>query len=259
MKAFAVLTFSLVIAATSVTAQKLPDKPYTEWSKDAALRIVSESPWAKTYSSTENKAGADARMGAREQRDGVYGGGSRPGSVARNLGNLPVVIRLHSAPAIRQATVRLQQLNVNYDKMSDADKRSFDENRKIFLDCAICKDYYVVTMTKYLDSSGQSVNEGIFHALKLEDVKGHVTLTNDAGEKRELVQFTPPKGAADPAVFYFKRLDANGKPLLTPESKELQFVFSNDFIDLNKRDAGLFPRMFEFSVSKMLVGGEVMF
>lgn len=260
MKRFPAFAFLFVaIAASAAFAQKVPDKPYTEWNKDVAMKLVNDSPWAKTYSSTEGKAAAEQSNISREQRQTANSGGGNPGSVARSGGNPPIVIRLHSAPVIRQATVRLQQLNVKYDKMSDAEKTAFDANRKVFLECAICKDYYVVTITKFADATGESVSDGIFSGLKLEDVKGNIALVNDKGERREVAQFTPSKGGSDASVFFFKRLDDNGHPLLTPETKELQFVFSNTFIDMNKRDAGLYPRRFEFSVPKMVVNGEVMF
>jgi hypothetical protein len=259
MKSVRAIAFVLFVSVVPTLAQKLPDKPFTEWSKDAALKILSDSPWAKTYSSIESRVGAQGRSIARTQRDTVNRGGGNPGSVAIDGGNLPIVIRLHSAVPVRQATVRLQQLDVKYDKMNETERKAFDSNRKGFLDCAICKDYYVVTITKFTDNSGERTNDGIFQTVTLEDIKGNVTLVNDQGEKRELIQFTPSKGAGDPSIFFFKRLDESGKPLLTPDSKELQFVFSQSFIDWNKRDAGLYPRQFEFSIPKILVGGEVMF
>ena len=259
MKILPIFAFFLFAGlAAPAFGQKIPDKPYSEWSRDAALKIVSESGWAKIYTSMESRAGADRGNLANQGRDTVNRGGGQPGSVARSTGNTPIVIRLHSAPLVRQATVRLQQLSAGYDKMSSDQKAAFDAGRKGFLDCAICKDYYVVTIAKYANTT-DTVTDGIFSAVTLDDIKGQVTLVNDNGEKRELVQFTPSKGSNDPAVMFFKRLDENGKPLLTPESKELQVQFSSTFIDWNKRDAGLYPRRFEFPVSKMMIGGEVIF
>ena len=143
--------------------------------------------------------------------------------------------------------------------MGPEDKAKFDASRKGFLECAICKDYYVVTITKYTDSSGETVNEGIFQSMTLDDVRGHITLANDTGEVRELAQFTPPKGGGDSAIFFFKRTDDAGKALLTPETKELRFVFSNEFVQKDKRYSALYPRRFEFPVSKMIVSEAVSF
>ena len=249
----------LVILSSSAYGQKFLSKPWTEWSRDEAQLLLSNSAWAKTYSSIEGGARAEAQSMARGSRDTVNSGGGNPGSVSRDLGNLPVVIRLHSSPYIRQATVRAQQIAVKYDKLSAEDKAKFDASRKGYLECAICKDYYVVTITKYTDASGETVNEGFFQSMTLEDVRGHITLANDAGEVRELIQFTPPKGGGEAAIFFFKRIDDAGKALVTPETKELRFVFSNEFVQKDKRYSALYPRRFEFPVSKIIVSEAVSF
>jgi len=252
------LILGLFVLISSTTAQDV-NKPFTEWSERNAQKIASQSGWAKTFTSTESLAGADSDNIRREQGQSANRGGGNPGSVGRSGGNPPVVIRLHSAPVIRQALVRLHQLAVKYDKMSAEEKAQFDESRRIFLDCAICKDYYVVTLTKYTDASGQSVDDGMFQALTLNDLKGHIKLVNDKGQERELFEFTPSKGGSDAAVLFFKRLDDNGNALVTPDTKELRFVVSNDFKSRDKRYGPLVPRQFEFSVKKMMVGDQIQF
>jgi hypothetical protein len=249
----------MAFLSSGVSAQKFLSKPWTEWSKDEALSLLADSGWAKTYSSIEGGARAEAGAMARSQRDSVNRGGGNPGSASRDLGNLPITIRLHSSPFVRQAMVRLQQINVKYDKMSDEEKAKFDASRKGYLECPICKDYYVVTITKYTDSSGETINEGIFQSMTVEDMKGGVSLVNDKGESRELVQFTPPKTGTDPAIFFFKRTDDAGNPLVGIDAKELRFVFSNEFVQRDKRYSPLYPRRFEFPVSKMTISENVLF
>ncbi len=100
----------VICAAISVSAQKGYDKPIDKWSQGEALKIVSESPWAKTYQSPAGSAFADARQVTREQSQTAHSGGSNPRSVARYFGPPPVVMRLHSSEILRKATVRLQHL-----------------------------------------------------------------------------------------------------------------------------------------------------
>ena len=249
----------MALLSSGVYAQKFVNKQWTEWSKEEALTLLSNSGWAKTYSSIEGGARAESGAIARSQRDSVNRGGGNPGSAARDLGNLPVTIRLHSSPYVRQAMVRLQQISVKYDKMSAEEKAKFDASRKGYLECPICKNYYVVTITKFTDSSGETVNEGIFQSMTIEDMKGGITLANDKGESRELVQFTPPKSGTDPAIFFFKRNDDAGNPLVGLDTKELRFVFSNEFVQRDKRYSYLYPRRFEFPVIKMTVSETVSF
>lgn len=255
----AFLSLFVCISAATVAGQKDYDRPINKWGQEEALRIVTDSAWAKPYQSTTGKAGSDAALAAREQNQNVYSGGSNPRSVARDFGPPPVTLRLHSSEVLRKATVRLQQIDVGYDKMSEEDRLKFDASRKTFLDCAICKDYYVVTLTKATFSKDGSVDEGVFQGMTLAELKGNVKLMNDAGEVRELIQFTPPKTAGDSAVFFFKRADDAGKHLVTKDSKEVRFVFENDFLGPKNRYASLLPRFFDFKVSKLVVGDKLLF
>lgn len=251
------LLFICVCCLTnSISAQKTWEKPSEKWSKDDALKIVTGSPWAQTYQSTEGVAAAAQQQ---IQRERANSGGNNPRSYDRNYGPAPVVIRLHSAFPIRQAINRGRQITAGYDKMDDKKKAEFNNSSKGFLDCAICQNYYVVSLTKFPDSTSQSVEEGIFQKLTFKDLKSMVWLINDKGEKRELAQFTPPKGSGDSAYFFFARKDDKGNLFLTSDSKEFKFVFNNEFFVSNNPYAGLIPRNFEFNVSKMMLGDKVEF
>lgn len=257
---YRVLTLFIAVFCVAGTAfaQKL-EKPFTQWGKEDALKLWNESAWAKTYQSTDGSTAAAAAQVGREQRQTVNRGGSDPRSVARDFGPPPITMRLHSGLPIRQAMVRLQQIANGYDKMSEADKAAFDASKKGFLDCNICKDYYVITITKARDASHSTVEEGIFQGMTMEDLKGNLKLVNDAGEERPIVQFNPPKGPEDMTVFYFKRNDDSGKPLLTTQSKSFQIVFRAEFLDIKNRFTPYVPRTMEFKVNKLVVGENLLF
>ena len=254
--------FLCCFAATAFgqNVEKTLQKPFEKWSQEEAMKIISAKPFADQYQS-EKSNNAMAQIGSLNgQAQNNIGGSYRgTGNNDRTLGAAPIVIRLHSSLPVRQAQVRLRQIQAGYDKMNDEQRKKFDESQKIMLDCAICKDYYVVTITKFKDSSGSSVDDGIFQLMKLEDFKGKVWLINDKDEKRELVQFTAPKKAGESAVFYFKRTDDKENPLLSTESKTLKFVFSNDLLDGDNQYSYLLPRTFEFSVSKLIIDNKVSF
>lgn len=253
------LVVALLVFTSNIAAQKNSDKPYSQWSKDDSIKLITDSPWAKTYQSTRGSATAAEQQIGREQGQSANRGGNNPGSVGLNFGPAPVAIRLFSAMPVRQALVRLQQIEAGYDKMKEADRKDFDAGRAKFLECAICKDYYVITLVKFPDSSGQYIEEGIFQGMTMADLKGNVKLVNDQGQERELVQFNAPKDARDVAVFYFKRTEATGTPLLSAQSKTLIFMFKNEFLDSANRFAYLVPRTFEFKVSKFTANDKVEF
>jgi len=250
----------LSVAAFGQNVEKTLQKPYQKWSQDEALKVISAKPFADQYQS-EKSNNVMAQVGnLNGQAQNNIGGSYRgTGNQDRVLGAAPIVIRLHSSLPVRQAQVRLRQIQAGYDKMNDEQRKKFDESQKIMLDCAICKDYYVVTITKFKDSSATSVDDGIFQTMKLDNFKGKVWLTNDKDEKRELVQFTAPKKAGEPAVFYFKRVDEKGNPLLTTDSKTLKFVFSNDLLEIDNEYSYLLPRLFEFNVAKLIIDNKVEF
>ena len=251
-----VLIFALGVTLPAF-GQKYLQKPYTEWSKDEALKVVTDFPWANEYQSERGlDANAQLRQ-AREQADTNISGSNRGNQGAQGVPP-PIVVRLFSALPVRQAMVRLQQIDAGYDKMKSEDKAKFDASKVSFLECKICKDYYVITLTKFKDAS-TSVNNGIFQTLKLADVKGKIWLENDKGERRELTEFTPPKGEVDKATFFFKRTDDAGKPFFTASDKLIKMMFSNDLRDDTSEYSILIPRLFEFKVSKMVVDGNLIF
>lgn len=251
-----VLVFALV-STLPVFGQKYLQKSYKEWNKEEVQKILTDFPWANEYQSERGlDANAQLRQ-AREQADTNISGSNRGNLGAQGVPP-PVVVRLFSAMPIRQAFVRLQQIEVGYDKMNSDDKAKFDASKESFLECKICKDYYVVTLTKFKDA-GTSVNNGIFQTLKLSDIKGKIWLENDKGERRELTEFTPPKSEIDKATFFFKRTDETGKPFFTASDKLVKLMFSNDLRDDTSEYSLLIPRLFEFKVSKMVVDGQLVF
>lgn len=253
---FFVLICSLTI---TITAQKTLEKPFQKWSKGDAMKILTASAWAQTYQSPEASALAAQQEISREQGQTATRGGNDPKSTPRNFGQPPVVIRLHSALPVRQALVRIRQIESGYDKMDEKQRADFDKSSRGFLDCAICKNFYVVTLTKFIDSSGQYVDEGIFQRMEFEQLKNNVWLVNEKGERRNLVQFNPPKTAADMAVFYFARVDDKGVSFLTSESKKFEFVFNNSFLDSRNPYTPMLPRRFEFNVTKLIVDDNLLF
>ncbi|MBX7171858.1 MAG: hypothetical protein K1X72_12930 [Pyrinomonadaceae bacterium] len=181
------------------------------------------------------------------------------GSTSRALSVVPVIIRLHSALPIRQALVRLQQIDAGYDKMDEQKRTIFDNAMKNILDCPLCQNYYVVTMTKAVNSSRENVEDGLFQSMKNEQLKGNIWLVNENGEKDELEQFVPPKSANDLALFFFKRNDAQGNAFLTAEDKNFKVVFNSAFLTSSNPYASILPKSFEFKISGLVLNGNLIF
>ncbi len=181
-------------------------RSYKRWTKEEIVKLISDSPWAQVREIEANTT------------EGSF--------------NPMVTIRLRSAVPIRQALVRLKQIEADYDKMDAQKRAAFDEKTKGVLDCPACQENYVVTISPPI--SNRRVSNGVYglKSATLKLLQGKVYLINDKGEKRELVHFVAPKSDDDEATFYFSRKDAQGNPLLTNKNEKFTFVFDADNIPI---------------------------
>jgi hypothetical protein len=231
----------------SISAQQV-DKPFQSWSKDEVIKLLSHSPWAQTYPDRAQTYQSQAPISTLS-RDITAGAKA----------SVPVVVRLHSALPVRQALIRLRQIQVNYDKLSQSERADFDKTTEGFLNCTICQKYYVVTLTRFVDSSGKTIGEGVFQRMNLDQLRGNVWLANDKGERRELVQFNPPNGVTDMAVLYFARLDEKGNTFLTPAGRKFELGFNSAFLAGGNPYGSWLPLRFEFNVAKLVVDNRLLF
>ncbi|HKP67851.1 MAG TPA: hypothetical protein VJV05_01125 [Pyrinomonadaceae bacterium] len=252
------LTLLFVCFASPAFGQKFLQKPYTEWSVDEVKKLLNEAPWSNQYQSESGLQASALEQGAREQADNRLSGSDR-GNMGRGNVPAPVIIQLYSALPLRQALVRSRQIGAKYEKLNADDKAKFDASTAGMLECKLCKDYYIITLTKTKDKS-ERIDDGIFQTLTLENLKGKIWLANDKEEKLDLFQFTPPKGAGESAVFFFKRNKEDGKPFFSEADKEIKFLFANELrAPNNNAYAILIPRSFDFKVAKMIVDGKLAF
>lgn len=226
-----------------VPAQKAWEKDWQKWKKEEAYKILNDSPWAKNYTNVD----VSYSYGSIN-RSGFDEGVQLPASP-------PVILRLFSSLKVRQAVLRLRQIQANYDQLDKKQKEEFDEKTKNFLNCDNCKKYYVfILLQPVTEPNVKSVVGESFKADQLSSLKDKIFLFNDKKEKRELAQFVAPKTDADAAVFYFPIMDENQKPLITTETKKITVQFKTSLL----YGKG-FLQDVEFDVSKMLFDGKLDF
>jgi hypothetical protein len=263
-KPFFLLAFALLMIGT-VSAQKTWEKPMQKWNKEDTIKILNLSPWVQNYQSIENLTSIDKQAISQEQSNLSIRGLPTAGNSSSNNNqptnvSVPVIyIRLYSALPVRQALVRLQQIEAGYEKMDTEKRTQFDNAMKTSLECPLCQNYYIVTMAKAVKSNDKEVEDGLFQTMKNEQMKGNVWLLNDKGDKLELAQFMPPKSSADFAYFFFKRKDANGNSFLTPENQSFKFAFNGAFLGGSNPYSKLLPPNFEFKISSLLMNGNLIF
>jgi len=197
----------LLVSTAAASGQDFwAEKPYPLWTRPEIIKIISDSPWAQV-----REVEADtSRVGA----------------------NASVTIRLRSAVPIRQALVRLRQLEERYDEMNQKQRAAFDERMRGILECPACRENYAITISPPI--SNVRLTSGVYglKAATLKLLKGKVYLINDRGEKRDLVHFVPPNNDSDEAVFFFPRFDEKGNPFLTMKNERFTFVFDVENIPI---------------------------
>ena len=232
--------------------QEQAGKPFTQWSRSEAEAILNNPPWA-IRNEVRIKFDKETQVAA-----GSYSGVSSAAAAQAQTEvttQVPVdfifTLRLRSALPVRQALVRLRQLQSDV-KMSDQERASYDERTKGLLECPACANNYVITLgSKSTNSPGADAIYTLFKGGRLADLQRYVYIANERGERRQLVYFLPPKAAGDEATFYFPRLDDHGAPLLSPE---------NRWLVINLTDNQINPiTNFKVDVSSLMLNGKVEF
>jgi hypothetical protein len=226
------LIFVLLFFVQNMFAQEdfWMQKSYKRWTKAEIEKLAGESPWATLVGDNSNAQVTNASY---------------------------VTVRLRSSILIRQALVRLKQIESNYDKMDSTQKAEFDGKTKGTMECPACQENYAISISPPI--SNRQVRSGISSLIniKFEQLKGKIYLQNDKGERREMVFFSPPLANDGEATLFFPRLDSNGKPFLTKDNKNFSIIF-------DKKNSGALanisiPENTTFDVQKMLIDGNVEF
>ena len=255
MKLVLAVVFTLIECVSPGVAHGQDDsinKPFTKWTKTEAERILNDSPWARAQtvrirgeSKMRRVAGApvDVSSGTPTVPSAALGGAEAPIDFTFTL-------RLRSALRIREALVRLRQIEAGYDKMSAEKQSQFDAQPKVkgLLTCPACEQNYVLTLSaKSTEAPGADAVFNTFKGGRLPDLQRYVFIANNRGVRRSLIHFVPPNAPGEEAVFYFPRFDEQGQPLLMPDDTELIANFTNNEVNMNTN--------FKIDVRSLIVNG----
>jgi hypothetical protein len=122
---FAVSFLLVCLTATLASGGEFwAKKPYQNWSPDEARRIQEESPWATTL--TLGAIQSAVTSGDSPNNRGYRGEMETDPSISYTL-------QFRTALPIREAQVRVSQLNSHYDSMKPEQKAAFDAGAGKFL------------------------------------------------------------------------------------------------------------------------------
>lgn len=213
------------------------DKPFTQWSEQEAMKILSESPWARTQTVIASVLGGQQQSNSSRVKDipRVQSAGTNSGAGLSQTGvsfgagdSVPLFVRWHSSVRIRQALGRLGQLQQN---VPEAEVRKFAE--------APMEDYQIAVTGPLLETFNQM-------SLASFQEKTFLTSKKNKAKKIALKKYEAPKDRQDGvAMFSFSRL-MDGKPALSPEDDEVEFVAQGNKINLKA----------SFKIAKMMTDGK---
>lgn len=199
------LTICLMAAATAVGQKKL--KPWKEWSKEDAQKVLNNSPWAHLQVDQDFQEASpltrppDPSIDTRlRQNDGMTYG-----------------IRFFSARPVRQAFVRMIQLqrkDLAPDQM---------ERLNTFAEVASEDSVIIAVTIENPDANMLGKAMQIVRNATTAEIKNRTYLERNDGKRIFVEQYTPPGGDGFGARFIFPRM-VDGQPFLSPEISSVRFV-----------------------------------
>lgn len=198
---------ALVVLTGVLFAKKSWEKPYTEWNKKDAQRVLNDSPWADSYVRTRSYAGRGSGLrGEKEVRD-VF------------------LVRYFSALPIRHAYLRLIQIGNNYAELGPEQKAAFDRK----FGGLATRDYSdQIIVALIFESNDPDLSLQIERNLRVntaEFFRQGCFLISDRLGRVELAEYYPPSPDGTGAKFIFPR-EVDGQPVASPEDKEVKFEFN---------------------------------
>jgi len=195
-----------LMAAGSVAGQKKL-KPWKEWSKTDAQKLLNDSPWAHLQvdqdfvEPTPLTRPIDSSIDARlKQNEGMTYG-----------------IRFFSARPVRQAFVRIMQLQ-RKDLTPEMVSRL-----NTFAEVASEDSIIIAVTIENPDANMLGKAMQIIRNATTTTLKNSTFLERNDGKRVFLEQYTPPGGDGFGARFIFPRM-VDGQPFLSPEFSGVRFV-----------------------------------
>ena len=220
------------------------ERPFTQWTEQEAMNLISNSPWARPLSvlgsilgarkTVTNRSSELPNVATREKGRSSEVAMSTGTEMGENAGfgpndPVPVYVRWHSSVRFRQAL-----------DLSGRFRVKAPDSEAIRLSELPMEDYQIAVIAPIM---------GAFNDLSLEDFKPKTFLTSkkEKSKKIPLKSYTAPRNRSDGvALFSFPRF-LDGKPVFGPEDQEVEFSTQGRNITLKAA----------FKLDKMTIDGRL--
>lgn len=258
---FAVVLAIILLAGLTVRAEDFwVKKQWKQWSKDECNKMLTDSPWSKTW--TKGTVVLSAAMPGAS-------GANQEGASGERAPEIHYTVQFRSALPVRQAFVRLSQIQNKYDQMNDAQKKSFDAKTEPILG----RTYDEVILVHVEYGSNIQVFERqmatYWKSIRPDAVPEDFYLIDEHGDRIAPVRFISPPGGEYAFELVFPRMKDN-EPFVKDGDKNLSLQFINPAVgnqtaavgsnSQNDASAGTFGRervLAQYKVDKMMVQGKL--
>ena len=227
----------LLLLLTSVAAaqgKSYWEKDYRQWTEEECRKLLEDSPWTNLQNLSQ-----------------VFIDPLHTNSTARERQPNPKIVyrvQIRSAAPVRQALIRLSQINANYDEMAADWRRAFDQNAEKVL---FPYTQFVVMHVSYTANVQNDDRElaRFWHSQTTETLKNFVFLVGGRGVRVPLSIYRSGEGVSREFQFLFPR-EYNGRPFIGPSDKTIKLEFNHP----NIRGTGE-RVLVEFKIEKMMMQG----
>jgi len=214
MKKKVALVLMALMAAAAVAQNN--EKPWTDWSKKDAEKILADSPWAKSQTDTDTSQMFYSPTQDPNRMGRTSNDGSRLAQGATNQAvNVSFQVRFFSARPIREALARVMEIN---------NKPPADVTAKLHQFAEMQSPSSIIVTVTYASSdqrySGIVMQE--FNSANTGTLKNDVYLQRSDGKQLFLEEYVPPGKDGFGARFIFLR-EVDGAPFIKEASGELRF------------------------------------
>lgn len=237
-------------AASPAFGQFWKKENYRHWSASQCRKILTRSPWTKvdSFSATEMPNGAQ----------GSIVPGRQP------LITITYRAQFFSALPVREADVRLAEIQAHYNRMSRAQKKSVNESAARYLGRRY--PHYTVIRVTYATNVG-ALQSQLRMGWQLENTAKlrHSAYLIVDGKTIRLARFQLAPRHEQAFFLFFPRM-VNNEPILTAAHKSLTLQVTNSTLHFNNDFSNGSPVghpppagniQFEFNVRQMLFHGKV--
>jgi hypothetical protein len=251
----------LFLAALAVQAEDFwVKKDWKQWSKDECTKILQDSPWSRKW--------AKSQMGSA-QMPGVSGANAE-GAAGEKTPEMHYNIELQSSLPIREAAVRLSQINNKYDKMPDAQKKEFDAKAEAMLNHNYDDVIWVhVTFGSNLQSFERDMAT-YWKAIPPEAPPIDMYLITEKGDRVPPIRLNSPPNGSYSFDLIFPRMK-NHEPVVHEGDKMLSLQFTHPAIGNQTQRNTTNPSdpsmdvfgeervLIQFKLDKMVINGKASF